>query len=481
MSFEPSIEVNQLSKTYRVWRSPIARLQSALLKSENSTKGGGENPRRHYTDFEALKTCSFSIKKGESVGIVGKNGSGKSTLLQMIAGTLTPTTGSARVNGRIGALLELGSGFNFDFTGRENIYLNASILGLSQKEVDQRMDSILQFADIGPYIDLPLKTYSSGMVVRLAFSVQIMLDPEVLIIDEALSVGDEAFQKKCFSRLEVLKKQGVTLLFVTHSANLVLSLCDRALLLHHGQLLLNGKPKGVVGVYHRLLYDRGYKLDKAQEDYDRIQSKAPGESDSLVGKTSQSRSNKPAVGEESLLDPDFQSQSRFEYSSRGGRIRDLRIETLDGRVVNQLVRGISYRYRYEVDFSQTHYGVRCGTILRNKNGLDLSGMLSHSPGKPIDCVPAGSRLELSYQFVCRLMPGTYFLNAGLVAMVDGEEQFVHRIVDATIFRVKPEADMLAVGQVDLLEKSEWKIHLPDGLDKPAESTERTLEETVIDN
>jgi len=218
-------------------------------------------PPNFHREFWALKDVSLDIKKGESVGIVGRNGSGKSTLLQVICGTLAPTGGSVENCGRVAALLELGSGFNPEFTGRENVYVNAAVFGLGEEEVDARFGDIAAFADIGEFIEQPVKTYSSGMVVRLAFAVAINADPEILIVDEALSVGDELFQRKCFSRIEAIRKNGATILFVSHSGNAIVELCDRAVLLDAGEKLAIGEPKHIVGHYQKLLYAPSDKRD----------------------------------------------------------------------------------------------------------------------------------------------------------------------------------------------------------------------------
>ena len=200
-------------------------------------------------NFQALQDVSFTIRKGESIGLIGRNGSGKSTLLQIIAGTLQPTSGEVDVDGRVAAMLELGSGFNPEFTGRENVYLNASILGLTKKEIDDRIEGIVDFADLGVFIDQPVKTYSSGMVVRLGFAVLTQIDPEILIIDEALSVGDFLFQQKCFDTIRQFKERGCTLLFVSHAMTTVLELCDRAMLLDSGHLAFDGPAKDAVNLY----------------------------------------------------------------------------------------------------------------------------------------------------------------------------------------------------------------------------------------
>lgn len=231
-SNEFAIKISNLSKCYEVYSSPADRLKQFIYPSIKRLLG--RKIANHYREFWALRRVSFDVRRGEAVGIVGRNGAGKSTLLQLIAGTLAPTTGEIEVNGRVAALLELGSGFNPEFTGRENVYLNASILGLSEEEVDQRFEEIAAFADIGDFIDQPLSTYSSGMMMRLAFAVNTCVSPDILIVDEALGVGDAPFQAKCFKRLRELAANGTSLLFVSHDIEIVRSLCSRALWLKNG-------------------------------------------------------------------------------------------------------------------------------------------------------------------------------------------------------------------------------------------------------
>lgn len=247
-----AIKVANLSKCYHIYDQPRDRLKQMILPRLQRLVG--MQPRRYYREFWALQDISFEVKKGETVGIVGRNGSGKSTLLQMICGTLNPTSGDVQTNGRIAALLELGSGFNPEFTGRENVYLNGAVLGLSRDEIDKRFDEIVDFADIGEFIEQPVKTYSSGMMVRLAFAVAVNVAPDILIVDEALAVGDWLFQKRCFQKIEQLVSNGTTLLFVSHDQESVRTLTHRALLLAHGQSLAWGTSSEVVLEYRKLLH-----------------------------------------------------------------------------------------------------------------------------------------------------------------------------------------------------------------------------------
>ena len=239
---EIAISLKNVSKCFRRYPRPVDRLKEMLLPNRS---------RGH--EFWALQDISLEVAQGETLGIIGQNGSGKSTLLQLIAGTLTPTTGQVKVHGRVSALLELGSGFNPEFTGRQNVFFNGRVLGLSQQEIEKKFDEIAAFADIGDFIDQPVKTYSSGMLVRLAFSVAVSADPDVLIIDEALAVGDIYFQQKCFERIRGLRDSGVTLFFVSHDSTAVYKLCDRAILMEHGQAVLDAKPKQVINLYEAKL------------------------------------------------------------------------------------------------------------------------------------------------------------------------------------------------------------------------------------
>jgi len=257
-----AIRVKNISKTYQIYDKPQDRLKQSLWRGY----------KQYYREFKALDDISFEVKRGEAVGILGRNGSGKSTLLQIICGTLAPTTGVVEVHGRIGALLELGSGFNPEFTGKENVYMNASILGLSKKEIDARYDEIIAFADIGEFIDQAVKTYSSGMMVRLAFAVQVAIHPDILIVDEALSVGDFFFQQKCLSHISQLQGEGMTLLFVSHDMATVRNLCRESVYLQKGQLQFFGNTKMAARQYlmtggaRELSWEEGESLEKGNAD-----------------------------------------------------------------------------------------------------------------------------------------------------------------------------------------------------------------------
>ena len=258
MSNDPVISVEHVSKAYRIWNSPSSRLTAPVLEGAGGLMAGSpgqwlkDRAARSYRDFFALQDISLTVNPGESIGIIGRNGSGKSTLLQIIAGTLQPTVGRVTVNGRVAALLELGSGFNPDFTGRENVYLNAAVLGLSRREVDERFDQIAAFADIGDFIEQPVKTYSSGMFVRLAFAVQTAVEPQILIVDEALSVGDVFFQQRCYERMRQLLDSGVCIILASHDLGSVQQFCRHTLVLRRGRAAFWGPSAEATKVYFQL-------------------------------------------------------------------------------------------------------------------------------------------------------------------------------------------------------------------------------------
>lgn len=268
-SNEIAIEVNNLSKCYEIYSSPISRLKQFILP--NFQKLVKKTRKQYFEEFLALQNISFEIKKGETVGIIGRNGSGKSTLLQIICGTLTPTSGNITTNGRIAALLELGSGFNPEFTGRDNVYLNAAVLGLSKNEIDNKFDDIAAFADIKQFLDQPVKTYSSGMVARLAFSVAVQVNPDILVIDEALSVGDMAFQEKSFTRMKRIRDDGTSILFVSHSPSAVRNFCNKAIWLDAGQMKSIGERLIVCDQYQNDMDDR-IQSDSVASQFKNFQS-----------------------------------------------------------------------------------------------------------------------------------------------------------------------------------------------------------------
>lgn len=449
MSFDENvaIQVDDLSKCYQIYDKPGDRLKQFLFPRLKPS--ARRNGTAYFREFWALRNVSLTVKQGETIGIVGRNGSGKSTLLQIICGTLTPTRGDVRTNGRIAALLELGSGFNPEFSGRENVYLNAAVLGLTKEETDARFDEIAAFADINDFIDQPIKTYSSGMVVRLAFAVAINADPQILVVDEALSVGDELFQRKCFARIEQIRARGATILFVSHSGATVVELCDRAVLLDSGEQLAIGSPKHIVSCYQKLLYapaDRRADLREAIKAQQDISSEGAAGSSHIAGLP---ELDQHAADTDESYDPSLRPVSTMAFESHGALIDQPAIYTLDGKRVNNIVRGRTYLYRYHVNFAQSASNVRFGMMIKTTSGIELGGSVSAaSPRTSLPYVEKGSDYQVEFKFDCRLAPGVYFLNAGASGEVNGAETYLHRLVDVAMFRVQTDGESTQTGVVD---------------------------------
>jgi lipopolysaccharide transport system ATP-binding protein len=450
MSSELVIKIESLSKSFPIYAKPYHRLMQMLVPGER---------HRWYREFHALRDIHLSVRRGETVGIVGRNGSGKSTLLQLICGTLAPSHGTVTVSGRIAALLELGAGFNPEFTGRENVYLNGTVLGLTRQEIDARFEEIVAFADIGEFIEQPVKTYSSGMYVRLAFAVAINVEPDILIVDEALSVGDEAFQRKCFARIEAIRDAGATVLFVSHAASTVIELCDRAVLLDHGELMLDGTPKYVVSRYHKLAYAPADKAEKIKQAFRDERDKSKQESEhagSLAGANSDDHETGKNDGD-AFLDEGLKPQSTVRYEHRGATIEAPRIETLDGRHVNVLCPGDEYIYTYKVGFQQAAASVRMGMLIKTISGVELGGAVTSPYGASELAVTAGEQLRVRFRFQVLMEPGVYFVNAGVSALGPDGEMFMDRLIDAIMFRVLPDENRVATGFVNFSVSSECRL------------------------
>ncbi|MBB6258800.1 ABC transporter ATP-binding protein [Xanthomonas arboricola] len=411
------IDARNVGKCYHVYERPSHRLLQGLV--------GGS--RRYYSEFWALRGVDLAVRKGQTVGIIGRNGSGKSTFLQMLAGTLAPTEGSIHVEGRVAALLELGSGFNPEFTGRENVYLNAAILGLTKAEVDARLDSILAFADIGQFIDQPIRNYSSGMVVRLAFAVQAQVQPQLLIVDEALSVGDAKFQAKCFARLQQLKDDGASILLVSHSADQIVQHCDFAMLLDGGRKLQSGKPKHVVNSYYNLLFGTG----EAQEAGDSVAHDGFAEASAFAG----TRQN-------DLVDryntrPNY-NPHEFRWGDCAARILDFELRSPQAVYPAILESGTELRLAIRVYFVQQVVRPILGVTIKTAEGVSVYG--TNSEYKPLQglgpIVAAGSVLDVTASFRCILAEGDYFVSLGIASRDDGDAVVPHdRRYDSIHFKV----------------------------------------------
>lgn len=432
MCSDTVVKVDGLGKCYQMYKKPHERLLQGLFRGRKT----------FYKDFWALRNISFHLDKGETVGIVGRNGSGKTTLLQLVSGTFFPTEGKCKVNGKVAALLALGAGFNPEYTGEENIYLYASLLGLSEQKIKERFNSICKFADIGEFVSQPVKKYSSGMYTRLAFAVAIHVEPDILIVDEALAVGDEAFQRKCYARLEELKKAGMALLFVSHSASSVINLCDRALLLEKGNMLASGHPKTIIAAYHKLLFSSPTKVDSViQEIQNNSDLDESGDTSDYTKRAEQKK-------QKAYYLEDMQSKSIVYYESKGAEISEPCITTLEGKKVNVLCKGEKYNYAYKVTFKQDCQRVRFGMLIKTIAGIEVGGFATSSIENPIDFVSNGSRYKVKFSFVCRLNPGIYFLNAGAKGVEGSEESYLHRVLDAVMIRVMPEEQQQSTGIID---------------------------------
>jgi len=423
------IELSRVTKAYNIYARSADRVKEAFHPLR----------KKYHRPFFALSDISFKVKKGETIGIVGRNGSGKSTLLQVLCNIFPPTSGQVRVDGKVAALLELGSGFNPDYTGRENVYLNARILGLTREQIRERLEAVVEFSGIRDFIDQPIKRYSSGMVVRLAFSVMIHVDADILVIDEALAVGDEAFQRKCYGRLHDFVERGNTLVFVSHGPQTVMELCDRALLLEGGRLVLDDIAKRVIQEYHRRIYS---------SDAWAPGNPSPG---AEVGgeKTDSNEATETESGCRSYMDPEIMSQSTLSYNRKGARIENIRVLDEAGRQVNSLFHARGYFFSYDVHFLADARQVVFGSMLKSITGLELGGLLSHPLNQPIPHIAAGAHAEVRLPFHCRLTPGAYFLNAGVTARDNqGERDYLHRVIDAVMLRVQPIDGQRFTGFVD---------------------------------
>jgi lipopolysaccharide transport system ATP-binding protein len=405
-----AIRVRNLSKSYQIYETPRDRLKQFVLpRLQRVTR---QAPNQYYREFRALNDVSFDVRKGETVGIIGRNGSGKSTLLQIICGTLTPTGGAVETRGRIAALLELGSGFNPDFTGRENVYLNASVLGLSNEDIEARFDDIAAFADIGDFIDQPIKTYSSGMAVRLAFSVAISVDPKILIVDEALAVGDAAFQRKCIRRISELTDAGVTLLFVSHDTETVKRICARSLYLRNGQMRMLGDAKEVCIEYERDLFGASRH--------------AP---DDAV-KASQTLPKSKA-----RFDRDLCTNAEKTYGDGRASIKDICITNTFSELVNVLPAGDEFTVAYSVDIHQAVAELIFGMMITTREGVCVFG--ANTTDMPISGrdFAVGDIVQVSFKLKNNLGPGVYYLTCGVHSKSNADGLiYLHRRMDTALIR-----------------------------------------------
>ena len=450
-----AITVEHLSKVYHLYDSPTARMKEALHPFR----------KKYHHDFYALNDVSFSVEQGEVLGIIGKNGCGKSTLLKILAGVLTPTSGTVSVNGNVSALLELGGGFNPEFSGLENVYFSSAIMGYSREQVEKNLDNILAFADIGEFIHQPVKMYSSGMYVRLAFAVAINVEPDILIVDEALAVGDEAFQRKCYGKIRAIQERGTTILFVTHSGGTVVELCQEAMLFDQGELILQGVPKFVVSKYHQFLYAEGSRKEEARNEIKRsrlLQRGADHISSTSTPEQSASIEQKHSspITLSEFYDHSLKPETPITYSANndyGVKIENVRITTIDKKQANHLLCGRQYIYTYNVAFHKKAFQVRFGMLIKTTTGFEIGGSASSTIQDAISCVEEQTTIIVQFRFVCLLHAGTYFMNAGVVGIVEENEVYLDRVIDGCMFKVLPEEGLFETGIVSFVVEPSYFI------------------------
>ena len=391
---EIAISVSHVSKVYKLYDRNRDRLREALHIGKNI----------RYREHFALNDVSFDVYKGETVGIIGTNGSGKSTILKIITGVLTQTSGDLTINGRISALLELGAGFNMEFTGIENIYLNGTMLGFSEKEIDERLDLILEFADIGDFVYQKVKTYSSGMFVRLAFAVAINIDPEILIVDEALSVGDVFFQNKCYRKFEDFKKQGKTILFVSHDLGSISKYCDRVLLLEKGEKIGEGEPKEIIDMYKKVLV---------------------GQLDTTLSLQNDDTAPKGTKWKDMMqLNPHVD-----EYGNGLAEFVDYCAYDNGGTITNTIIKDDEFTVRVKVRFNETVSDPIFALSFKNMQGTEITGTNTMfekiTTGTPV----AGETYIITFTQNMSLQGGEYLISLGCVGYREGSFTVYHRLYD----------------------------------------------------
>lgn len=468
MSSDIAIKVEGLSKCFQIYDQPSDRLKQLIFPK--ACRALGIESRQFAKNFWALKDISFEVKKGEAVGIVGRNGSGKSTLLQIITGTLSPTTGLVKAHGRIAALLELGSGFNPEFTGRENVYLNGALLGFSNEKIDEKFDAIAAFADIGQHLDQLVKTYSSGMLLRLAFAVQIQVEPEILIVDEALAVGDALFQKRCFQRIEKLISDGTTLLFVSHDQESIRTLTNRALLLNKGKAAAWGLSSEVILEYRRLLHhEESAYFSSLTKDMVERKQQAKEVAESSV---TEDVANEPSeVKSVAILNPD---KARSEHLSFGdGEVKVIQVETLDGEdnSCSMYYPGERLRIRVTFESSVSTNKLNIAVRLRNKEGVKMYswGTLNQDMYIRAAKVDApvfwerrfhiGEKFQVTFECSCDLGANLYEVQAAVTFEETPDylsQHTLHWVDEAAFFQVAIKRDEYFFGGVvDLKMTASW--------------------------
>ena len=433
-----AIKINNLSKYYRLYDYPQDRVKEAL------------NPfnKRYHKKHYALRNINLTIERGDILGIVGRNGCGKSTLLKVITKVLQPNEGEVLVNGKITALLELGAGFNPEFTGIENIYFYAQVLGLSPDEIEEKLSDIIEFAELGKYLYQPVKTYSSGMKSRLGFSVAAHVEPDILVLDEVLAVGDALFRRKCYAKMKEFFNAGKTVLYVSHDVNSVNELCNRAILIHGAKILMEGTPKRVTKYYEKLLFAKNESIPEVIEEIQGF--KGPD----IKVKKAKTKNKECESG--SYFIPGFDSKEIVKYTNAAVRITTPVIRNMDGDVVNVLVTGESYSYDYEVKFDTDASRVSFGFGIKTERGEKITGASLQKADRCIDTVSRGDSFSVKWTFRCSLLAGNYFTDNGVSEIVNGERVFLTRLVDAVVFKVASSSGSMLSGLVDLQQVIEYR-------------------------
>jgi lipopolysaccharide transport system ATP-binding protein len=419
MSSEHAIRVRSASKVYQIYRKPSDRLKQFLWRGR----------RRFHDEFWALKDVSFDVARGATVGIIGRNGSGKSTLLQLICGTLTPTIGEVELNGRVGALLELGAGFNPEFTGRENVFLYCAVLGLTESETRARLDRIIEFAEIGRFIDLPVKTYSSGMYVRLAFAAAINTDPDVLVIDEALAVGDARFQQRCMTKLRQLQRSGVSVLFVSHDIEAVKRLCDHVLVLHDGGVVNRGDPLAMANWYLALM-----TMDFDVERLRQMEAVPPDSRHHRPPEPRDELADNQVTGDASATSPELPEFKYFRHGDGNAKVLDVFLTKPTGERTECVGLGEVVCVTIDIEFRTDQLEHVVGFYIRDRLGTDIIGLNTSQEGTQLPEVHTGDMYRYQFTVPIDLKPGYYSLSPSIGYHQD-VQQWMDWIENALIFRV----------------------------------------------
>ena len=436
-----AINVCDVTKIYRLYDKPIDRLKESISLTH----------KKYHKEFFALDKISFSVEKGSTVGIIGTNGSGKSTILKIITGVLNPTTGSVEVDGNISALLELGAGFNMDYTGIENIYMNGTMMGFSREQMEAKLPEILEFADIGDFVYQPVKTYSSGMFVRLAFALAINVEPEILIVDEALSVGDVFFQAKCYRRMEEIRKTGTTILMVTHDMGSVIKYCDKVILLNKGEFLAEGPAGEMVDLYKKILAGR---MDDLEADFaKRLDSNFSDmmELNNDINKT-HAKEYHGLMKEKISINP-----NKTEYGDGRAEIYDLGLLDSKGELTNLLLKGEEFTIREKIRFNANIESPIFTFTIKDKKGTELSGTNTMFEGVEVKPVKPGDEAVVEFKQKMTLQGGEYLLSMSCTGFENGTHVVYHRLYDVTFITVISNKNTVGVydmeSKVNLTQKS----------------------------